>query len=498
MTQENNGLVVGFYEGSSSTEIEFSALGKKLNQDSNDSIAKTLKLSENKGKVGDALVLYNVLPDVPRLAVVGLGKKPTNDTNLFDKNENIRKASGAGVKALKAKGAQNITIDSSIGCNKILSEGAHLSTFKFDLKTKVGQKSSESSEESPEEKTVDIKATTEGANQSAWEEGKVVAAAQNFARVLMETPANLMTPTLFCQKVSEQLKSLIDSGKVEMVVRDVEWVKAQKMGLFYSVAQGSDEPLKFLELHYKGAGEGKQPVVFVGKGVTFDSGGISIKPAPGMALMKGDMGGAATTVSAFYGIATIGVPINLTTLTPLTENMPNGRATKPGDVHYGMNGKSVEVDNTDAEGRLILADALHYAHSFNPSTIIDVATLTGAIDVALGSHAAGVFSTSDELWDDINQSGTTTGERMWRMPLFPEYRKQIDSKVADLINTGGRSGGSCTAAMFLKEFVQINRWAHLDIAGVMSSSEDSPYLKKGMTGKPVRTLIELSKKLSSK
>ncbi|KYQ90067.1 leucine aminopeptidase [Tieghemostelium lacteum] len=491
---ENTGLIVGFFEGGE----EFTALGKEINEKSNGQLSKAIKLSDSKGKVGDNLVLFGVTPEIDRLSLVGLGKKidgsSSSSSSVFEKLDNVRKATGYGIKALKAKGANKITIDQGLGEIRAISEGANLSNFKFDFKTNVGKTTTDRDSDSP----VDIQ-LHQASSSTEWLEGKVVCEAQNFARILMESPSNLMTPTIFVEKVQEKLKSLLDSGKVKMVVRDEQWVRENKMGMFWGVAKGSNEPLKFLELHYYGASQdGKDPVVLVGKGITFDSGGISIKPSAQMGLMRGDMGGAATAVSALYGAATLQVPVNLITLTPLCENMPSGHATKPGDILFAMNGKSVEVDNTDAEGRLILGDALHYAHTFKPLTIVDIATLTGAIDVALGYHFGGVFSNSDELWDDINQCGQVTGERMWRMPLAPEYRKQMDSKVADIVNSASRSGSACAAASFLKEFVQVDRWAHMDIAGIMYSNEDGPYIRKGMTGKPTRTLIELVKKISSK
>jgi len=264
-----------------------------------------------------------------------------------------------------------------------------------------------------------------------------------------------------------------------------------------SVAQGSGvENARFLEIRIKRADVA--PLVLVGKGITFDSGGISIKPSAGMSDMKADMSGAAAVVAAGYAIASLNLSPHVVILTPLTENMPAGNATKPGDVYVGRNGKSVEIDNTDAEGRLVLADALSYASDLNPHTIVDVATLTGAIDVALGGVPAGAFTPSQVLWEQLEAASKITSEKMWRMPLFPEYKKQLESRVADLINsTPTRSAGSCTAAVFLKEFVKIDRWLHLDIAGIMSNSIFASAIEsKGMSGKPVRTLVELAKQIA--
>ncbi|GAM28229.1 hypothetical protein SAMD00019534_114050, partial [Acytostelium subglobosum LB1] len=474
------GVVVGCYEDMK----EWSTLGSEINSKTNDALINAFRLSDNKGKSGDSLLVYNVTPEFPRVAIVGLGKFG-NTCSIYEQGENIRRAVGKGVKSLKAAGATKIAVDTSIGELRACSEGAHLSVFKYEIKSTSKNITYDIQPYQPEKL----------ASLQAWEDGKVLADAQNFARRLADTPANLMTPTIFVQQVKEKFQALESSGKVEIIAHDRKWAEEKKMGMFLGVAVGSDEPPIFLEINYRAAQDKTAPpVVYVGKGVTFDTGGISLKPPAAMGLMRGDMQGAAVTVSSIYAAATLGLNVNLTVLTPLTENMPSGKATKPGDVLIAANGMTIEVDNTDAEGRLILGDALHYAHTFNPVTIVDVATLTGAMDIALGAHLYGCFAGSDELWQEIDSCGQYTGERPWRMPLLKEYRKQLDSKYADMVNSAGRSGGACAAAMFLKEFVQIDRWAHLDIAGVSYTTEDGPYIVKGMTGKPVRTLVELARR----
>ncbi|CAE7170319.1 unnamed protein product [Rhizoctonia solani] len=322
----------------------------------------------------------------------------------------------------------------------------------------------------------------------------------------METPANLLTPTLFTERIQKEFEGL---DKVEIKVRDKAWAEEKGMRTFLSVAKGSSEPCKFLEIHYNGASDANsRPLVFVGKGITFDSGGISLKPSAGMKLMRGDMGGAAAVSSATLAIAKLKLPINVVTLVALTENMPGPAANKPGDVIYAMNGKTVEVDNTDAEGRLILSDTLWYGSSeFNPHTVIDCATLTGAMDVALGSVYTGVFSTSDTLWGELHAAGKAEHDQFWRMPLDEAYGPQIYSSNADLCNTGGKSAGSCTAALFLKSFVKgipseddevegAVRWAHVDMAGTMDAPRGDAYQEKGMTGRPVRAFVEFARRLS--
>ena len=328
--------------------------------------------------------------------------------------------------------------------------------------------------------------------QAKWNRGVILADGQNLARRLMETPANLMTPTIFTETVSKIAEPL----GIKVVIRDREWAQSKNMGSFLSVAQGSDQPPKFLELHYNGDPKnGSKPLALVGKGITFDSGGISLKPSAKMDQMRADMGGAANVVAAIITLATLKAKVNVVGFTPLTENLPSGKATKPGDVFTASNGKTVQVDNTDAEGRLVLADALHYAHEFDPRAIVDLATLTGAMRVALGSAATGVFSNTTEYFKIMESAGVLTGDRVWRMPLFADYTKQTtDGPLADLNNIGSKSpaGGACTAAAFLKEFVTHPNWMHMDIAGVMSVTDEIPYLCKGMAGRPLRTLVNFS------
>merc|ERR1711915_845506 len=322
----------------------------------------------------------------------------------------------------------------------------------------------------------------------AWSTGKIMAESQNFARQLMEAPANFLTPTQFCIEAERELNGL----PVDFVIRDEEWAKSMEMGSFLSVSRGSIEPAKFLEMKYNGSDESSSPVVLVGKGVTFDTGGISIKPSSKMDAMRADMGGAATVTATIKAVAKLGLKVNLTVLVPLTENMPGGKATKPGDVVRAMNGKTIQVDNTDAEGRLILADALTYADRLNPRCVLDVATLTGAMSVALGTAATGVFASSSEDYNVLSAAGCSTGDRVWRMPLWEHYTNQMKkSPLADLNNISlTPGGGSCTAAAFLREFTTCSNWLHLDIAGVMENEGVFPYLGSGMSGRPTRTMVK--------
>ncbi|XP_065170814.1 cytosol aminopeptidase-like [Atheta coriaria] len=282
-----------------------------------------------------------------------------------------------------------------------------------------------------------------------------------------------------------------DDSNIKVEVHDRKWIEQKKMGAFLSVAAGSHEEPKFIEITYKNADDASKPFVFVGKGVTFDTGGISLKPSKGMPTMRADMGGAACIIGAMHAVSKMALQINMKCLIPCTDNMPSSKATRPGDVVTAMNGKTIAVDNTDAEGRLILADALCYSGCFNPKFVIDMATLTGAIGVALGKGAVGVYSNTHALYDILQEAGARTGDRVWRMPLWKLYTKLMtDCTAYDLQNVAEVGGGSCTAAGFLREFAPKDvDWMHIDIAGVMDGAQPMKYVK-GMSGRPTRTIIE--------
>lgn len=322
-----------------------------------------------------------------------------------------------------------------------------------------------------------------------------LANAQNFARFLGDTPANMMTPTLF----TEYVKRFIAQESIEVAVHDRAYMEEKGMGLVLSVSQGSAQEPRLLHLRYLGRGGKGVDVALVGKGVTFDTGGTSIKPAAGMASMKNDMLGAATLAATLKLAAARGLPMNITGTFPLVENMPGSRATKPGDVFASMAGKTVEVDNTDAEGRLILADALTFAQQDDPEYLFDAATLTGAMVVSLGSVYGGFFTNDDALATLIHDAGVHTNDLLWRMPLSVFYRRALKSQVADLNNMGGRDAGSAKAAEFLHEFVDEGRkWAHFDIAGLSDKSFDSELYGEGATGRPVPAFLEILERLSRK
>jgi aminopeptidase len=411
------------------------------------------------------------------IAFVGVGPQDATEPT---RKENIRQAAAKGYALLKGLKPEVIHVD-SMGYPKEAAEGATLASYSFDLKTK-GKANAEPAIEAAE-------------MTKEWAEGVSAGRSQNFARRLADTPANLMTPSLFCEQVVDQIKSLGLSDKLQVSIVGEEQIQSMGMGCFWGVSKGSVEPPRLLTIQYSGDKKHASTVdlALVGKGVTFDTGGICLKPSKGMSAMKHDMAGAASVVSAVIGAAMTDAPINIIAVTPLCENMASGLALKPGDVVKSMSGLTVEVEDTDAEGRLILADALHYVQTaHNPKRIVDVATLTGAMCVAVGPFANGVYSSSEDLWGLVDQSAQRTGDRAWRMPLWSEYDELLRSPVADLKNIGSRDGGANSAARFLQRFVREGQsWAHIDMAAVMTAS--SYYgAKDRATGRPTRLLIDLA------
>jgi leucyl aminopeptidase len=290
--------------------------------------------------------------------------------------------------------------------------------------------------------------------------------------------------------MAQAARSIAKRKRVSVKVLDVAQMKKLGMNAFLGVARGSEEPAKFIILEYRGAKRGDSPIVLVGKGLTFDSGGISIKPSENMGDMKSDMAGGAAVMGAIMAAADLKLPLNVVGLVPATENLPGGCAYKPGDILRSLSGQTIEVVNTDAEGRLILADALTYAQRFKPAAVIDIATLTGACKIALGDHVIGMLGNDGTLKEKIRMAGDQTGERVWELPLWEEYHELIASDVADFKNAGSRAGGAITAAAFLSKFVGDTPWVHLDIAGPAWLSKDKPYTPKGATGVGVRLMVQ--------
>jgi leucyl aminopeptidase len=405
----------------------------------------------------------------------------------------LRKLAGAAVRGLKAKDLKSFVFVSPAGVDdaaKSIVEGAVVGNFDADYYR------SDRKDQKIEELII---ATPKGANQRSWtngiERGRIIGESQNFTRDLVNEPGNRMTPTI----LADRAKAMCEETGLACEIYGADKIKALKMGAFWSVAQGSDEEPRLIVMRYEPEKAPKKRVLgLVGKGITFDSGGISIKPGEGMEKMKYDMAGGAAMIGAMRAIALLKPNLRVIGIVCASENMPSGKAQKPGDVQIAMSGKSIEIINTDAEGRLVLADGLHYAKELGCTHLIDAATLTGAVVVALGMINVGVFANDDDFYNRFYQSLAKSGEKMWRLPAEDEYKDMIKSDIADIKNTGGRWGGAVTAAMFLKEFVGDTPWMHLDIAGTAWLEDTKPWIAKGPSGVPVRSLVEFAQDFAGK
>ena len=484
---DTEALVVGVVRGGDGDKQSFSLtpLADKVNTLAGGGLVDRLAAFSSVVGGGEARYLGPLHPDLsPHVIAVGVDTAAGDQEEAIDlARESVRAAAGAGVQLARSIKVSSVQMD-SLGDSQAAAEGATLTNWAYQQFKK-------------EKKTFpELKLHPDDTESlKGWNTGVVHGSCQNLARQLMEAPANFLTPDQFCVEAARELAGL----PVQVTVRDAAWARDMNMGSFLSVAAGSHTPPRFLEMHYAGAEAGdSKPVVLVGKGVTFDTGGISIKPSAKMDAMRADMGGAATVTATMKAVASLGLKVNLVALIPLTENMPGGSATKPGDVVTAMNGTTIQVDNTDAEGRLILADALCYADTLQPRLVLDVATLTGAMSVALGTAATGVFSRSSADWRLLQEAGVSSGDRVWRMPLWKTYNdKMKKSPLADLNNISlTPGGGSCTAAAFLGNFTSCPSWLHLDIAGVMDNGGgEVKYLSAGMSGRPTRTLVNFVQKL---
>jgi leucyl aminopeptidase len=325
--------------------------------------------------------------------------------------------------------------------------------------------------------------------EAAINRGRILGESSNIARELSNEPSNVLTPTAFAERAAE----ICAAAGIGVDVLDEHDIAELRMGLLLGVARGSAEPPRVIVMRHQPAGAPTAPVLgLIGKGITFDTGGISIKPADGMERMKDDMAGGAAVICAMRAIGLLNAPINVIGVVPTTENMPGGKALKPGDVLTSASGKTVEVINTDAEGRLILGDGLWYAQKLGATHLVDVATLTGAAVVALGKVTSAIFGQPDAWVDVVRRTAEDAGDRCWPMPLYEEYADQLRSEIADMLNTGGRPAGACTAAIFLKEFAGGLPWAHLDVAGTAWADDAKPWMVKGASGVAVRGLAELA------
>jgi leucyl aminopeptidase len=418
-----------------------------------------------------------------RLLLVGLGK----EADFTEKQ--YAKAVRASIKALEKSGALDATtclaqlpVKALSAQRKVayLSEAALDASYKFAAIKRKDEKASP--KKGIAKLNINVSASDVSAAETGLANGQALAAGVSLAKDLGNLPPNVCTPSYLAEQALALGKT--HQFKVEVLERDA--LEKLGMGSFLGVAQGSEEPPKFIIMqHLKGKKEQK-PVVLVGKGITFDTGGISLKPGSEMDEMKYDMCGAASVLGTFKTIAAMNLPLNVIGVIPTCENMPDGRATRPGDVLTSMSGLTIEVLNTDAEGRLILCDALTYVERFEPSAVIDVATLTGACVIALGHHASGLFSNNDALAAELLQAGEVSLDRAWHMPMWDDYQSLLDSNFADMANIGGRAAGSITAACFLARFAKKYDWAHLDVAGTAWKSGK----EKGGTGRPVPLLTQ--------
>jgi leucyl aminopeptidase len=449
-----------------------------------ESAADVIASGEVTGKAFETTLLHRPAKlKAKRLLLVGGGK--AKSFSAFE----LRRVAGTAVRTLKSRGLRSFTIlapetgPKGEDAVQAIVEGAFVGNFDTDY-YKSDRK---------DQKIDALTIVTRGDQtklQQAMDEACIIGESQNFTRDLVNEPSNRMTPTT----LAERARKMAAEVGLKCEVYGADKIKELKMGAFWSVAQGSDEPPALIVMRYEPAGAPQRPVLgLVGKGVTFDTGGISIKPSDGMEKMKYDMAGGATMIGAMRAIALLRPKLKITAIVCATENMPSGKAQKPGDVQIAMSGKSIEIINTDAEGRLVLADGLFYARQLGCTHLIDAATLTGAVVVALGYTNAGIFANDDQMYERFSKALSKAGEKMWRMPLDDEYNEIIRSNIADIVNSGGRWGGAITAAMFLKEFVEDTPWLHLDIAGTAWTEEQKPWIAKGPSGIAVRSVVEFAR-----
>lgn len=460
------------------TEAVVSTSDKSLQQ----AAAELISSGDVTGKIFEASWLHKPAGlKAKRLLLIGGGKAKN-----FSPSE-LRKVAGAAVRAMKPRNLRSLAFAvpeqiSAEDAVKAIVEGALVGNFDSDTYK------SDRKNQSVDSLTV-VALGDQAKLQSVLDEARIMGESQNFTRGLVNEPSNRMTPTILGNRAKEMAKEV----GLKCEVFGADKIKEMKMGAFWGVAQGSDEPPALIVMRYEPPDAPEKPVLgLVGKGITFDTGGISIKPADGMEKMKYDMAGGATMIGVMRAIALLKPKVKVIAIVCATENMPSGKAQKPGDIQTAMSGKTIEIINTDAEGRLVLADGLCYARQLGCTHLIDAATLTGAVVVALGYANAGVFASDDAMYQKFAKATGEAGEKMWRLPLGDDYLEQMRSSIADLQNTGGRWGGASTAAAFLKEFAEDTPWIHLDIAGTAWMDDNKPWIAKGPSGIAVRSLIEFA------
>jgi leucyl aminopeptidase len=480
---ETGAIIVGFFEGKPGLDGDIANIDKALDG----AVTQLISQGEIKGKLNEITVIHSLgkLP-ATRVVVVGLGKEQELS------QDKVRGVAAVTCRSLRQKGVENIaTIPLGAGLASItaassaqaITEGALLGAYSFRKHIAQPPEGGEIKQFTMVVRDETILPVLEQASHK----GRVLSEATNLARDMVNEPSNYMTPS----QMAEAARKLAQTYGLELTILEREQMQELGMGALLGVNQGSRQPPKFIVLNYKGSDSSGIDIALLGKGITFDSGGISIKPSDGMEDMKGDMAGGAAVMVAMSVIAQFKPKINVAAIVPAAENMPGGNALKPGDILMAMNGKTIEVVSTDAEGRLTLADALSWAKKQGAKRMVDIATLTGSCRVALGDICSGAFGNNQELIDRVIAAGAEAGERMWQMPMYEEYKEQNKSDVADIKNVGGRYAGAITAAQFLSEFVGDTPWVHLDIAGTSMAEKERGYLIKGATGVTVRTLVNL-------
>ena len=486
---EAGAIVVNLFEGVTHPGGATGATDRALGG----AIATLIADGEIKGKLSETTVIHT-LGKMPaaRVVVAGLGKAQDFDT---DRARRVSATVCSRIRKTSVKDMATIVHGAGIGgldphsAAQAMAEGALLGLYRFDKY----KSDAEDKNDIETMRVVEFDAAKIPDIRAGLETGAMLAEAVNRCRDMVNEPANAMTPT---QMAEGALEVALASG-LEMDVLDSGDMEELGMGALLGVAQGSDVPPKLIVMRYNGDPDDESnTLALIGKGITFDSGGLDLKPAAGMRQMKRDMSGGAAAIAAMGAIAKLGPKINVTGIVPATENMPGAQAQKPGDVVKTMSGKTIEIDNTDAEGRLVLADALAYARSLGIERIVDAATLTGAILTSLGKVRMGVFGNDQGLVDAVIASADEAGELAWQFPMDDEYKQQYKSDVADIKNTGGRDAGSITGAQIIGEFANGASWVHLDIAGVAYGESSTGYKPKGATGVPVRTLVNLALRLT--
>ncbi|MBA2245437.1 MAG: leucyl aminopeptidase [Gemmatimonadetes bacterium] len=479
-------LVVKLFEG----EEELVGPIAKIDERLGGQISRLRRRGDFRGKEGEVLPLYPAEGTLPaeRLVLVGLGKREELDL------ERLRRAAGTAVKQAQKLRVQRLSsimhhaelVEERItpgDAARAVTEGVILGAYSFDeLKTK------QEDQPPPLEEFIVLEKVEEKARQieEGVRIGDAIARAQNLARTLGNLPGNVATPTY----LADTARRIAGERGMQVTVLGRDAMREEGLHAHLAVSQGSDQEPQFIILEHRGGAKGEKPLVLIGKGLTFDAGGISIKPAERMEEMKFDMCGGAAVLAAMQAIGELGVKANVIGVVPASENLISGAAVKPGDIIGSHLGKSIEVINTDAEGRLLLADALSYVRRFEPAAVLDAATLTGAIVIALGNQATGLMSNDEGLTEELRRIGDRVGERVWPMPMYKEYKEQLKTEYADIKNTGGRAASSITAGWFLREFVGDFPWAHLDIAGTAWGDGKLAYQTKGATGTPVRLFVE--------